>query len=739
MMRGRPQPRTERPAFQERADTIAAPIKHWAALRSIWPARGHVKLSSRLRLVVAGAIAVLMLLLFVLFAGLEMRDAQERHHERASAITAVLAENVRGSLAFFDTEAAARILASAGALPGIRWAALLDADQRLFASFAVPDQQLLKPAELVARLQRAPPGNAVNLSEQDGALYVTQVVKVDGQPIGWLMLDLDAENPSLQFLGRLGIVMLAAAVFGLIASFAAARALERIAWPIMNLASMMREVSITHDYRMRLMHHRSDEIGELHDGFNGLLEQLEAREQEIAAQQNDLVRLANLDEVTQLSNRHHFRQLLDRALKRAGDVPFALLCLDLDRFKNVNDSLGHDMGDQVLRLVGERLRSIARAEDTMARTGGDEFSVIMSRVSRDDEALPFARRILCSLREPFEINGLTLHIGASIGIALAPRDALAPEQLIKYADLALYEVKAAGRNTVRVYQPAMGNLVDRRLMLEQELREALARGQLTLVYQPQIQTRDRTVTGLEALLRWNHPVLGVVAPAEFIPIAEDSGLVAEIGAWALEEACREVQLHDDMLSIAVNLSPVQVMTQDLGALIDGVLARTGLAAHRLELEITESVLLNEEAATRQQIAALQQRGVRIVLDDFGTGFASMAYLLRFHFEKIKIDRSFVHLLREQGRKRAIVRAIIEMSRQMDTRVLSEGVESESELQMLTSDGCTEVQGYYFSGPLNEQDLVLFLRTWNGATLTAANSAFGSVRTVPDLLLPASHA
>ncbi|MEO9103277.1 MAG: EAL domain-containing protein [Burkholderiaceae bacterium] len=708
-------------------------------MQSIWPARGHVKLSSRLRLVVAGAIAVLMLLLFVLFAGLEMRDAQERHHERASAITAVLAETVRGSLAFFDTEAAAKILASAGALPGIRWAALLDADQRLFASFAVPDQQLLKPAELVARLQCAPPGNAVNLFEQDGALYVTQVVKVDGQPIGWLMLDLDAENPSLQFLGRLGIVMLAAAVFGLIASFAAARALERIAWPIMNLASMMREVSITHDYRMRLMHHRSDEIGELHDGFNGLLEQLEAREQEIAAQQNDLVRLANLDEVTQLSNRHHFRQLLDRALKRAGDVPFALLCLDLERFKNVNDSLGHDLGDQVLRLVGERLRSIARAEDTMARTGGDEFSVIMSRVSRDDEALPFARRILCSLREPFEINGLTLHIGASIGIALAPRDALAPEQLIKYADLALYEVKAAGRNTVRVYQPAMGNVVDRRLILEQELREALARGQLTLVYQPQIQTRDRTVTGLEALLRWNHPVLGVVAPAEFIPIAEDSGLVAEIGAWALEEACREVQLHDDKLSIAVNLSPVQVMTQDLAALIDGVLARTGLAAHRLELEITESVLLNEEAATLQQMAALQQRGVRIVLDDFGTGFASMAYLLRFHFEKIKIDRSFVHLLREQGRKRAIVRAIIEMSRQMDTRVLAEGVESESELQMLTRDGCTEVQGYYFSGPLNEQDLAVFLRTWNGATLSAANSAFGSVRTVPDLLLPASHA
>ena len=732
-MPARPQRRATR-LFKKFTKTVATVPKRRVKQWRFWPARGHAKLSSRLRLVVAGAITVLVLLLFLLFAGLEMRGARERHHERASAIAAVLAENVRGSLAFFDTETAVRILSSAGTLPGIRWAALLGSDRQLFASFAARQQTLPRAAEFAARLKQVAPGDAVSLAEQNGALYVTKVVKVDGEPIGWLMLDLDAENPSLQFLGRLAIVMLAAAVFGLIASFAAARALERIAWPIMNLANMMREVSITHDYRMRLMYHRNDEIGELHDGFNGLLERLETREYEIAAHQSNLLRLANIDEVTQLSNRHHFRQLLDQALKRASDAPFALLCLDLDRFKNVNDSLGHDMGDQVLRLVGERLRSIARSEDTMARTGGDEFSVIVGHVSHDDEALPFARRILSALREPFEINGLVLHIGASIGIALAPRDAVKAEQLIKSADLALYEVKAAGRNTVRVYQPAMGSQVDRRLVVEQELREALARGQLSLVFQPQIDTRDQTVTGLEALLRWQHPELGRVAPAEFIPIAEDSGLIAEIGAWVLEEACRQVLLHDEKLSVAVNLSPVQVMTQDLGALIDQVLLRTGLPAHRLELEITESVLLNEEAATLQQMLALQQRGVRIVLDDFGTGFASMAYLLRFHFEKIKIDRSFVHLLREQGRKRAIVRAIIEMSQQMGTRVLAEGVETESELQMLASDGCTEIQGYYYARPLNEADLALFLHTWSDLGTTAAHNELSRLRAVPDVML-----
>ena len=694
-----------------------------------WSPRGPVPLRSRLRLVVASAIAVMVLVLFLLFAGLEMRGAQERQHERGAAISAVLAENVRGALAFFDTEAASRVLASASALPGIHWAALLDSDRRLFASFAAPQRKVPSVAALADWIAQQSPSDAVVLSERDHELYVTQAVRVDGELIGWLVLNLDAENPSLLFLGRLAVVMLAAAVFGLIASFGAARALERIAGPIMNLAGMMREVSITHDYRLRLMYHRNDEIGELHDGFNGLLEQLELREQEIAAQQSDLLRLATLDEVTQLSNRHHFRQLLDVALRRSAEIPFALLCLDLDRFKNVNDSLGHDMGDQVLRLVGERLRSIARAEDTMARTGGDEFSVIVSRVSQDDEALPFARRILRSLREPFEINGLVLHIGASIGIALAPRDAMSAEQLIKNADLALYEVKAAGRNTVRVYQPAMGSQVDRRLVLEQELREALARGQLSLVYQPQIETRNQSVIGLEALLRWHHPELGDVAPAEFIPIAEDSGLIAEIGAWVLDEACRQVQQHDPKLSIAVNLSPVQVMTQDLGALIDDVLARTGLPAQRLELEITESVLLSEEAMTLEQMLALQQRGVRIVLDDFGTGFASMAYLLRFQFAKIKIDRSFVHLLREQGRKRAIVRAIIAMSQQMGTRVLAEGVETESELQMLHSDGCTEVQGYFYARPLSEADLLVFLQSWSEPA-AAANSELGPLRELP---------
>ena len=689
----------------------------------IWPASGRAPLRSRLRLVVASAIALMVLVLFLLFAGLELRSAQERHHERASAIAAVLAETVRGALAFFDTEAASRVLASAGTLPGIRWAALLDSDRRLFASFAAPNRQVPSAAELADGLQRLKPGDLIELSERNRALYLTQPVKVDGELVGWLILNLDAENPSLLFFGRLALVMLAAAGFGLIASFGAARALERIAEPIMNLASMMREVSITHDYRLRLMYHRNDEIGELHDGFNGLLEQLELREAEIALQQEDLLRIATVDEVTQLSNRHHFRQLLDVALQRASKVPFALLCLDLDRFKNVNDSLGHDMGDQVLRMVGERLRSIARSEDTMARTGGDEFSVIVSQVAHDDEALPFARRILRSLREPFEISGLVLHIGASIGIALAPRDAMSAEQLIKNADLALYEVKAAGRNTVRVYQPAMGSQVDRRLVLEQELREALGRGQLSLAYQPQIETRNQSVVGLEALLRWRHPELGEVAPSEFIPIAEDSGLIAEIGAWVLEEACRQVQQHDPKLSIAVNLSPVQVMTQDLGALIDEVLGRTGLPAHRLELEITESVLLNEEAATLEHMLALQQRGVRIVLDDFGTGFASMAYLLRFQFAKIKIDRSFVHLLREQGRKRAIVRAIIAMSQQMGTRVLAEGVETESELQMLHSDGCTEVQGFYYARPLSEADLAVFLHSWSEPAV-AANSELG---------------
>ncbi|MEO8249466.1 MAG: EAL domain-containing protein [Burkholderiales bacterium] len=665
----------------------------------------------RLRLVVAAAMVLSMLFLFSVVTWLEFRNAHERNQERATSIATVLAQNLRGAVAFGDSVTASKILGSLNAIPGIRWAVLLDENKQLFSTYAAPASRAPTQPQMDAWLVRNNPASQAAFNKQTKSVYVTERVLVDEQPIGWLVLSLDNAAPSIAFFTRLALVLLVATIAALIASIAAVRILESVVQPILSLADTMREISKTHMYSLRLKAKRKDEIGDLHDGFNVLLEELETREHKLAAQQQRLMRLASRDEVTQLSNRHHFRQLLDEALEHADTDPFAILCLDLDRFKNVNDSLGHDVGDRVLRLVGERLRSIARVEDTMARTGGDEFSIILMEMDKEESVLPVARRILRSLQEPFEVDGLVLHIGASIGISLAPRDAQDAEQLLKNADLALYDVKAAGRNDLRFYHPLMGTRVDRRLVIERELRGALPRGELRLVYQPQVDTRANTVTGLEALLRWTHPRLGEVSPVEFIPVAEDCGLIAGIGAWVLEEACAHVQKLGSELTVAVNLSPVQVMTQDLPALVDGVLARTGLEARRLELEITESVLLNEGEATLKQLAALQRRGVSIVLDDFGTGYASMAYLLRFQFRKIKIDRSFVASLRDQGRKRAIVQAIIDMSHRMGMEVIAEGVETDSEMQILVGDGCVEAQGYLYSRPLPPDELARFLDQW----------------------------
>ena len=680
-------------------------------LRTLWQRATDFSLRVRLRFVVATAMVLSVLLLFVVVTGLEYRNAQERSHERATSIALVLAQNLRGSVVFSDNASASTTLASLSALSGIRWAVLLDQDKRVFAGFASAGHTLPSQTEMDEWLVRNKRGNDAAFTDQASTLYVTERVMVDGESVGWLVLNLDATVPSMQCYARLALLLVIAAIAGMLASIGAVRVLESMIAPIVNLAGVMRDISRTHGYEVRLPTRRKDEIGDLHRGFNALLEELELRDAKLATQQQRLLRLASRDEVTQLSNRHHFRQLLDQALQRSRAAPFAILCIDLDRFKNVNDSLGHDVGDRVLRLVGERLRSIARADDTMARMGGDEFSIILMHMESQADVLPVVRRVLRALQQPFEVDGLVLHVGASIGISLAPRDAVDAEQLLKNADLALYDVKASGRNDFRFFDPLMSTRVDRRLVIERELREALLRGELSVVFQPQIDTSQACVTGLEALLRWHHPRLGDISPSEFVPVAEDCGLIAGIGAWAMEEACRQVQRFGSELTIAVNLSPVQVMTQDLPALVDGVLARTGLPARRLELEITESVLLNEGEETLRQLAALQQRGVSIVLDDFGTGYASMAYLLRFQFKKIKIDRSFVMSLRDQGRKRAIVQAIIDMSHRMQMNVIAEGVETDSEMQALVSDGCVDAQGFLYSRPLPPHELTLFLQRW----------------------------
>jgi diguanylate cyclase (GGDEF)-like protein len=427
--------------------------------------------------------------------------------------------------------------------------------------------------------------------------------------------------------------------------------------------------------------------------------------------QQHVWQLAHFDAVTNLSNRHRFRIELDNALEsvRQSGEQCAVLCLDLDGFKTVNDALGHDMGDMLLRVVGQRLEASRRTGDIVARLGGDEFGLIVREINSPDEVALVAGRVLYALSKPCEIGGVTVPLGASLGIAIAPRDGLEADVLLKHADLALYAAKAAGRGQFSFYTESMEARVVKRLGLERALRQAIPGQQLHLVFQPQIRLDDNRVSAFEALVRWTHPELGEVPPQEFIPVAEEAGMIHDIGKWVLHQACKEARAWPDRVRVAVNLSPLQVMARDLRADVAHALATSGLPPERLEIEITESVLMGDSHITLAKLHALRELGVRIALDDFGTGYSSLAYLRRFPFDQLKIDRSFVREIVTRPDARAIVRATIEMANALRMETLAEGVEDERAVEMLREHHCGAVQGYLISPPIRNDDVLDFLR------------------------------
>jgi diguanylate cyclase (GGDEF)-like protein len=426
-----------------------------------------------------------------------------------------------------------------------------------------------------------------------------------------------------------------------------------------------------------------------------------------------LTYLAHFDALTGLTNRHQFRAQLAGLLLPGSALArrFAVLCLDLDHFKTVNDTLGHAVGDALLQTVAQRLVSICRADDFVGRLGGDEFGIILRDAESIDAVANAAARLLDALQQPCEIQGATISVRSSVGIAMAPRDGLQVDQLLKNADVALYEAKSVGRGSFRFFEPQMADLTRRRMVIEQSLRGALARGEFSLRYQPQIHVNDWRVTGFEALLRWHHPVLGEVGPAEFIPVAEDAGLIMEIGSWVLRQACEQARVWPPEMHVAVNVSAVQVMSQSLPAEVARVLEDTGLAPSQLELEITESVFLNETQTSMQVLHAVHAMGVRVALDDFGTGYSSLAYLRRFPFHTLKVDRSFVRELVTRRDARAIVKTVVGLARTLNMDTVAEGVEQPEQLEVLQRYGCNTVQGYFVSEPMMAGDVVPFLQDW----------------------------
>ena len=409
--------------------------------------------------------------------------------------------------------------------------------------------------------------------------------------------------------------------------------------------------------------------------------------------------MAHHDALTKLPNRILFRERIEHAIAMASrGTTFAVMCLDLDNFKQVNDTLGHPAGDGLLIAVGERLQACVREGDTVGRLGGDEFAIIQLGLRNPDDAEVLTSRIMAAFRQPFDIDGRQIATGTSIGIAVASDASVTYETLMRDADIALYLAKSEGRGIARFFEPEMDARIHMRRLLEMDLQEAIGRNEFELYYQPQINVISNRVCGFEALLRWHHPERGFVSPMDFIPVAEESGMIVAIGAWVLRQACLEAQRWPAEVSVAVNISPVQFRKGDLVATVRSALSASGLPPDRLELEITESVFLRDSTETLAALNALRAMGIQVALDDFGTGYSSLSYLRSFPFSKIKIDQSFVRDLTTNKESMSIVRAVIGLGHSLGMMTIAEGVETKEQLDKLRAKGCTEVQGYFFSRP-----------------------------------------
>jgi diguanylate cyclase (GGDEF)-like protein len=459
---------------------------------------------------------------------------------------------------------------------------------------------------------------------------------------------------------------------------------------------------------------REDEIGTVARALSHLKEHTSQR----LRFEEQINHMAHHDALTGLPNRVLFGSELGRALSEAGpQESVAVFCLDLDRFKQVNDTLGHPVGDGLLRAVADRLRALCGGTAMAARLGGDEFALIQVGARQPEDADALGQRMIAQLGHPYDVDGYQIVVGASAGVALSPHDGASADDLLKGADLALYRAKTEGRGIVRFFEPGMDAQIQARRLLELDLRLALNKNEFELLYQPLVNLGDGAVCAFEALIRWNHPERGTVGPDDFIPLAEEVGEIEAIGAWVLRTACREAAGWPDHVRVAVNLSPAQFRGGSLGLYVGAALAASRLRADRLELEITEGLLLRDTEATLATLHQLRDMGVRISMDDFGTGYSSLSYLRKFPFDKIKIDRSFVRDLSEAEGCVAIVQAVMDLGMGLGMSTTAEGVETVEQFEQLKRQGCVEAQGYLISPPRPARAVAEMLRS--GRPLSSA--------------------
>ncbi len=563
----------------------------------------------------------------------------------------------------------------------------------------------------------------------DAPLIVREKILDRGDVIGELVVESAIDLLTLQRQSSLEILLFSI-LFGVLLSAALAQLLQSIITePLMRMVRLVNNVSLSGDYNQKIRVDSEDEVGVLARGFNHLLEEVRSREKRLKEHGEHLQKIvdkrteqlyekAHFDELTKLPNRYLFQDRLEHAIvscqRHEGNL--ALLFMDLDRFKTINDSLGHDVGDELLRAVAVRLSEVARAVDTVARLGGDEFVFLLEDIHHPEDAARIAQRIIKSFETPFDLKSNSLHMSTSIGISVYPDDGESAQALLKNADVSMYHSKQKGAGFYSFYIEEMNESSFERLAVENHLHAALEREEFSLVFQPQVHLPEREVERAEALLRWNNPDLGQVSPSVFIAVAEEIGLINRIGLWVITEACRQLGEWERegirSISLAINISASQLLESGLMAHIESEAARHGVSLDRLELEITEDVFLDHSEQVLNVLAQLQSVGIKIAIDDFGTGYSSLRYLNNLPVDCLKLDGMFVKDLHENDASRGIVSSTIILAHSLNMKLVAECVETQEQLDFLQKQGCDLVQGYFLHKPLSAdqfRELILALR------------------------------
>ncbi len=651
----------------------------------------------------------------------QQRSARDALVENVSGQARLMALYSEAALTFSNRSDVLDVL-NKGQLPSLQQAAVYMADGEMFATIQRDVQ-----GSLPIRLE-LPVAATTRVGEEQ--LYLVQPIGRDADsPIGYLALQVSLRELNVASQRSLLLLLLIGAALIAVSLGLALRLQRYISGPILNLARLTSQVSARNDFTLRAPVVGEDEIARLARGFNHMLDVIGEREQardraegalrdsknnlEQAVQ--ELHHLANYDALTELPNRSLCMDRISNALMRASREhdQVAIIFLDLDHFKEVNDSLGHGIGDELLKSAADRLQDCLRRGDTLARLGGDEFVLVLEELHDDLNVITVLNKIIGRFSEAFHISGYVVSTTVSMGVAVFPGDGRDVHTLMRNADTAMYKAKELGRNTYQFYQPDMNALSLRRLSLATELREALQFNQLELYYQPQLDTVSKRVVGVEALLRWKHPVMGSISPAEFIPIAESTGLIVPIGQWVVERAARQLASWRNQgigpLRVAVNISAVQFRQVDLAEQIARIAAQHDVPPEALELELTESLLMRDVEGATNQLKNLKALGFKLVIDDFGTGYSSLSYLRRFPLDGLKIDRSFIDEVGRNPDDTAITLAILSMARSLRLSVIAEGVETREQFEFLQLHECEQVQGYLFSPPVPESVITPMLK------------------------------